>query len=96
MGYRIELGEIESAAYGMRLIQQSCVLYDEKYKKIVLFCTASESISESEIYRFLKKRLPKYMLPARIIVIDKMPMNANGKIDRLQLKRLWDDELRGN
>ncbi len=96
MGYRIELGEIESVAYGMRLIQQSCVLYDEKYKKIVLFCTASESISESEIYRFLKKRLPKYMLPARIIVIDKMPMNANGKIDRLQLKRLWDEELRGN
>ncbi len=93
MGYRIELGEIESVVYGIQLIQQSCVLYDEEYKKIVLFCTASESISENEIYKFLKKRLPKYMLPARIIIIDKMPVNANGKIDRIQLKRLWDEKL---
>lgn len=37
----------------------------------------------------VKERLPRYMWPDRYINIDKMPMNINGKIDRLKLKEMY-------
>ena len=87
LGYRIELGEIENAAYGINGIDQCCVVYDDKDKKIVLVCTLNQNITDKEIYKALKNRIPKYMLPGNIWITDKLPLNANGKIDRGMIKK---------
>lgn len=86
-GYRIELGEIEAAAYGIFQVKQCCAIYDEVSQHIILFYVSEPEISEKEIYLCLKERLPKYMLPSVIYRKNKLPLNANGKIDRLVLKK---------
>lgn len=88
-GHRIELGEIETISSSMEEIERSCAVYDDEKKKIILFCSLrmdNTHISEKEIYRWLKYRLPSYMLPAKICLLNDFPMNANGKIDRVKLK----------
>ncbi len=86
-GHRIELGEIETAVLSIEKVKQGCALYDDENKKIVLFCTINEEISEKSIYQTLKDKLPRYMMPSLIIIIDDMPLNLNGKIDRISLKK---------
>lgn len=86
MGYRIELGEIEAAVNSIEGVYQSCALYDADKKEIYLFCAADNKMEKSNIYKGIYKKLPKYMIPSDIVVLDKMPLNLNGKIDRKQLK----------
>lgn len=90
MGYRIELGEIETAAYGMPEMKQCCALYHETQSQILLYCAVANPITEKDIFQFLKTRLPRYMMPARIFIEDSLPLNANGKTDRLLLKSRWE------
>lgn len=96
MGYRIELGEIETAVNGIPGIQMSCCLYDQEQKKIVLYYQGS--LTEKEILKLLKDKLPYYMIPQILILKDEMPLNANGKIDRIKLKENvgWYDDVTGS
>lgn len=86
MGHRIELGEIETIVSGVEGIQQCCCVYDDCKKRIVLFYKG-ETERES-IIQEMKKKLPQYMIPGKFIRIEKMPMNANGKIDRKRLQEM--------
>lgn len=93
-GHRIELGEIETVANSLEDVETSCAVYDEVNKKIVLFVCSRSPINDKDIYKALKGRLPKYMLPALLCQIDRMPLNLNGKIDRIQLKeRIRNEEI---
>lgn len=89
MGRRIELGEIESIANGLEEIDRCCCLYNTEKKKIILFCqtAANVELTGLEIRALLKDKLSDYMLPARIYVLDKLPLSPNGKIDRQALKK---------
>lgn len=82
MGYRIELGEIESAATSCKGIDRACCLYRDN--RICLFYEGK--LTEDSLREALTGRLPEYMLPQIYIALEKMPMNANGKIDRVYLK----------
>lgn len=84
MGYRIELGEIETAVSGINGIYMNCCLYDNEKKNIVLIYKGEPE--EKEVIRTLKVKIPHYMLPQIVMRMDKMPLNANGKIDRVKLK----------
>lgn len=84
MGHRIELGEIETAASSVQGISLCCCLYDEKHSRIVLFI--DKDMRKEEINKQLKVLLPEYMLPGKVVSLKKMPINANGKIDRVQLR----------
>lgn len=86
MGYRIELGEIENVVYGIDGITQCCAIYNSTDKKIVLFCALDKHLTDKDIYTILKNKIPKYMLPGDIRIKDELPLNANGKIDRVWLK----------
>ena len=86
-GYRIELGEIESACYTIDNIKECCVIYDKESEQINLF-VIDEELDEKRIYSSLKMKLPKYMLPAKIVLLDQFPLNPNGKIDRNILLKL--------
>lgn len=84
MGHRIELGEIETAVSSLEEISLCCCLYDEERKKIVLFI--EETLEKAYINERISRLVPEYMLPDKVITVEKMPINANGKIDRVKLK----------
>lgn len=86
LGYRIELGEIETAILGIKEVRNSCVLYDDYTKRIVAFFESNKS--NVELRNELMQHLPKYMIPTKWINIEQFPLNANGKIDRLELKNM--------
>ena len=84
MGHRIELGEIETAVSSLEEIALCCCLYDEKRQKIVLFI--EEELDRAYINEKISRLVPEYMLPNKVITLETMPINANGKIDRVKLK----------
>ncbi|MDP4276041.1 MAG: amino acid adenylation domain-containing protein [Bacteroidota bacterium] len=86
-GYRIELGEIETVILGTHLVDSCCAVYDYKVQQITLFYEAKTDVSMSDLRQQLSKLIPKYMLPSKAIRINKMPVNSNGKINRLELSR---------
>ena len=88
MGHRIELGEIEAVSGALPGIDRCCCLYDGEKSRIVLFCQCDGDLTGKEIRSLLRSRLSGYMLPAKVQVLDALPLNANGKIDRQALKAM--------
>lgn len=88
MGHRIELGEIETAVMSLQDLKNACCVYDEKKQKIVLFYE-SDTKTDEEILESLKKKLQRYMLPNVMKKMDKLPLNANGKVDRKLIKESY-------
>lgn len=84
MGHRIELGEIETAALAIDGIKQACCLYDTVRSRIVLFYAGSQN--DDELKEALPAYIPHYMIPNRFIKMDQIPLNMNGKLDRVWLK----------
>lgn len=90
MGRRIELGEIETAADGLEAVQRSCCLYDGARQKIVLFCQPAPGaeVTGRDIRRQLREKLSDYMVPTKVTILEALPLNQNGKIDRQALQAL--------
>lgn len=88
MGHRIELGEIETIAGALEEVHRCCCVYDGDKRKIILFCQLAQGVEMkgTDIRRLLKEKLSDYMLPGKVVVMEQLPMNANGKIDRQKLK----------
>ena len=84
MGHRIELGEIEVVANMYPDIKSASCIFDDIRKKIVLYYVGD--MTKAELASFLKKKLPRYMVPNMIEQLDSMPLTANGKINRVLLK----------
>ncbi len=89
MGYRIELGEIEAAFNALENIISCACIYENE--KIILYYQAKD-LSNDELVKHAKTKLPPYMMPNEYINIPKMPYNANGKIDRVTLKKQYKEE----
>ena len=88
-GYRIELGEIEAAVNALDFIGRACVLYNAERERITVFCTTDrEGLKLRELNGALEGKLTDYMLPRKLVVLEEMPLNANGKIDRPYLKTM--------
>ena len=88
-GYRIELGEIEAAVNELDFIGQACCLYNADKERITVFCTTTRpELKLRDLNAALEGRLVDYMLPRRLVVLETMPLNANGKIDRPYLKTM--------
>lgn len=92
-GNRIELGEIENAAMCVGGIKGACAVYDEKSQKIVLFAESCAALMLRKVNQELKKYIPSYMLPGKLVVMDSFPHTANDKIDRVTLKKSLEAEL---
>lgn len=86
LGYRIELGEIESAIMSIEGVQNCCVIYDKENTQLVAFVEIETDVVDNQaIRRELMLKVPKYMVPAKYVKIEEMPLNKNGKIDRHKL-----------
>jgi acyl-coenzyme A synthetase/AMP-(fatty) acid ligase len=86
-GYRIELGEIESAAAKINGVARNAAVLDSHSKVIVLFIESLPSLilEVGAVRRELAQFLPKYMIPGKVIFLDELKLNKNGKIDRIAL-----------
>lgn len=84
MGYRIELGEIENGAAATDGVSVNACIYDAADDSIIMIYEGKAK--KDEVLEALKKRVPEYMMPNKIIKISSMPYNSNGKIDRVWLK----------
>lgn len=88
-GRRIELGEIETAAQGIPYINRCCCLYDADNQMINLICEVTQAdVTPVMVQVALAEKLQKYMIPERVKILDRLPINANGKVDRQALKEL--------
>lgn len=92
MGYRIELEEIEAAFSTLSYVDEVGVIYEKinaELGQIKAFVSINKSeMSETDISEDIKKIIPAYMVPRRIIIMERLPKNQNGKIDRKQLKEI--------
>lgn len=82
-GHRIELGDIETVASQNSMVELVCCVYLKEYERIILCYTGS--VGESELLAHLKKHLPSYMRPSRILQFEKLPLLSNGKINRKEV-----------
>lgn len=90
-GNRIELGEIECAAMCVPGVKSACAVFDAPNEQIVLFVESCETLTLRKFNNELKKYIPKYMLPSKLVVMEKLPHTANDKIDRVTLKKSLSD-----
>ncbi|HLO86302.1 MAG TPA: amino acid adenylation domain-containing protein, partial [Nostocaceae cyanobacterium] len=89
-GFRIELGEIESALNQHPNIQASVVIVREnqpgdRHLVAYLVSKSPQVIDTTQIRSFLQQKLPSYMLPTALIILDELPLTPNGKINRQAL-----------
>jgi amino acid adenylation domain-containing protein len=89
-GFRIELGEIEALLASHPQIWETVVIVrDDKTgdKRLVAYIVpqSEKTITINEIRQFLKAKLPGYMIPNAFVILDALPLTANGKIDRRAL-----------
>lgn len=86
-GLRIELGEIEAAAMESSLVRQCALLAreDRGTTRLVAYVVAEPGADLSTLRAAMAVRLPDYMVPAAIVALDQVPVNANGKLDRTAL-----------
>jgi amino acid adenylation domain-containing protein len=89
-GYRIELGEIEASLHGHPRILEAvtvAVPHEEWGTAIVAFVVpkGDVSLAENEVKQHVARRLPRYMVPARVEVVAELPRTSTGKADRTRL-----------
>ncbi|WP_224283908.1 non-ribosomal peptide synthetase, partial [Streptomyces sp. LS1784] len=87
-GFRIELGEIEAALSRHPAVRQVIVTAREDRPgdtRLVAYCTADSTLTPAELRTFAGTVLPGYMVPAVVVLLDALPLNANGKVDRRAL-----------
>ncbi|WP_137821500.1 non-ribosomal peptide synthase/polyketide synthase [Pseudomonas sp. D(2018)] len=93
-GFRIELGEIESRLRDLDGVREAVVLVQEgpTGKALVAYVVADDAREEPAALRerlknALKAQLPEYMVPLQWLLLERLPLNANGKVDRKALPR---------
>ena len=89
-GFRIELSEIESALHEHPLVKASAVTLEggRSARKMLAAYVATKDpglLTPAQLEDFLQKKLPRYMIPAKTLVLDRLPLTDNGKVD---LRRL--------
>ena len=89
-GYRIEPREIELAILDHPVVSESVVVAKEEQagdRRLVAYVVTRNrtKINTTELRRFLDGRLPEYMIPSAFVFLDRLPLTANGKIDRAAL-----------
>ena len=92
-GFRIELGEIEAGLLRHEGVREAVVVARESAgggKQLIGYVVAGDAGEPREeleptLRDYLKSFLPDYMVPSRVLVLDAMPLTANGKLDRKAL-----------
>ena len=88
-GFRIAIDDVESNIASLSFIQQVavCIKQMGTHEVLCAFFTADSEISSEQMKSALGDKCPAYMIPAVFVQMEKLPLNANGKVDykRLQM-----------
>ncbi|MES1243430.1 MAG: amino acid adenylation domain-containing protein [Acidobacteriota bacterium] len=95
-GFRIELGEIEAALRSHPAVREAVVLLrndgeggdgGDGDRRLVAYVVprVEETAGTQELRGFLRAKLPDYMVPAAFVLLESLPLTANGKVDRRAL-----------
>lgn len=97
MGHRIELGDIESKLLQIEGVHEVAVItcpINQDLENLVA-CVTGNNIDQSKILNNLQKKLPLYMLPKEVYVLDGLPRNHNGKVDFKEIHKIVIDKRNG-
>ena len=87
-GFRIELGEIESVLGQHPEVDQAIVVAQEERsgeRRLVAYVVGSAKLSGPVLRKYLREKLPDYMVPSVFVRIEQAPLTPNGKLDRRAL-----------
>lgn len=97
-GFRVELGEVESVLSEHPAIGECVVQAREEvagHKQLVAYVGVQPqmSVSVSDLRSFVRERLPEYMVPSAFVLLEALPRNPNGKLDRGALEAFQHSRL---
>ncbi|GAA0398104.1 hypothetical protein GCM10009530_57220 [Microbispora corallina] len=81
-GYRVELGEVEAVLADLPGVAQAAAVL--RGDRLVAYLTGDVP-ADAELRSLLRERLPEYMIPARFVRLDRLPLKSHGKVDRAAL-----------
>jgi yersiniabactin nonribosomal peptide synthetase len=90
-GHRIELGEIETVLKQHPNVKEALItaVQTDKTKHLVGYVIPEseniEDLNQAQLLDYLQKKLPEYMVPSVFLILDKLPVSANGKVNRQAL-----------
>jgi len=87
-GFRVELGEVQTALAAHPHVRIAVVLAPlDPYgtRRLVAYVEPSAPVTETELSAYLRDRLPNFMVPSRIAVLERLPLGPTGKVDRAAL-----------
>jgi amino acid adenylation domain-containing protein len=91
-GYRVEPAEIEAILGALPQVNRAAVITRRsgEENRLVAYVarSAGARLTAEELRRSLAEKVPDYMVPAAIVLVDELPLNANGKVDRKALLAL--------
>ncbi|HSS51170.1 MAG TPA: amino acid adenylation domain-containing protein, partial [Thermoanaerobaculia bacterium] len=90
-GMRVEPAEIEAVLLSLPGVREAIVLPREERagdQRLVAYVAGVEGLAPSSLRAQLAGKLPQHMVPSAVVVLDVLPLMANGKVDRLALARI--------
>jgi acyl carrier protein len=89
-GYRVELGEIEAVLRTHEQVKEAVVLLREDapgQQRLVAYATgeAGAELTAAELRAHVAAQVPQYMVPGAYVVLERLPVTSNGKVDRRAL-----------
>ncbi|WP_275416281.1 non-ribosomal peptide synthetase [Streptomyces sp. SID13666] len=87
-GFRIELGDVEAALSAHPSVAQTtAIVYEERPgdSRLVAYVVARDALLPQQVRDFAQENLPEHMVPSAVILLDRLPLTTNGKLDRAAL-----------
>jgi acyl-coenzyme A synthetase/AMP-(fatty) acid ligase len=89
-GHKVELGEIEQHVRNFTKTVNTCALsfIDETGFTAIHLFAEKNHFNSDDILQYLKSKVPGYMIPSGVTMLEAFPVNQNGKIDRIALSKM--------